>query len=174
VAGHNYGLRLAQPLLNGSCLGLARKTPPIWPSILQHDNDGPCLSYRHLVWHPAFFSLPSCLRLRATPFSAQRVGANTSPYLSGTSPNTNPRSGYCTSMRTFHDMCAPSFLPSSDIPFVFSVVAMFFLPNLLPPSPRSQPRADRRSSTWVRGELVLLLAFLRACRQGGRDGACHA
>jgi hypothetical protein len=32
------------------------------------------------------------------------------------------------------------------------------------PHPRSQPRADRRSSMRVRGELILLLAFFRACR----------
>jgi hypothetical protein len=30
-------------------------------------------------------------------------------------------------------MRAPSFLPSSDVPFVFPAFAMFFLPNLLPP-----------------------------------------
>jgi hypothetical protein len=32
------------------------------------------------------------------------------------------------------------------------------------PCPPSQPRANRCSSTWVRGESVLLVAFLRACR----------
>jgi hypothetical protein len=41
------------------------------------------------------------------------------------------------------------------------------------PRPWSQPRADRCSSTRVRGESVLLLAFLRACRRGGHGGACH-
>jgi hypothetical protein len=30
-------------------------------------------------------------------------------------------------------MCAPSFSPSSDIPFVFPAFVLFFLPNLLPP-----------------------------------------
>jgi hypothetical protein len=30
-------------------------------------------------------------------------------------------------------MRAPSFLPSSDVPFVFPAFALFFLPNLLPP-----------------------------------------
>jgi hypothetical protein len=29
-------------------------------------------------------------------------------------------------------MCAPSFSPSSDVPFVFPAFALFFLPNLLP------------------------------------------
>jgi hypothetical protein len=79
-------------------------------------------------------SLPSCLCLRATPFSAEDVGAGaSSPYSSNTSPYTDPRSGYCTSMRMFHSMCAPSFSLSSDVPFVFSAFALFFLPNLLPP-----------------------------------------
>jgi hypothetical protein len=80
------------------------------------------------------FSPPSCLQLRATPFSAEGVGAGaSSPYLSDTSPDTDPRSGYCTSTRTFHSMRAPSFSPSSDVPFVFPAFALFFLPNLLPP-----------------------------------------
>jgi hypothetical protein len=35
------------------------------------------------------------------------------------------------STRTFHIMRAPSFSPSSDVPFVFPVFVMFFLPNLL-------------------------------------------
>jgi hypothetical protein len=80
------------------------------------------------------FSLSSCLRLRATPFSAEgmRVGAS-SQYSSNTSPDTDPHSGYCMSMRTFHSMRAPSFLPSSNVPFVFPAFALFFLPNLLPP-----------------------------------------
>ena len=30
-------------------------------------------------------------------------------------------------------MCTPSFLLSSDVPFVFPAFALFFLPNLLPP-----------------------------------------
>jgi hypothetical protein len=30
-------------------------------------------------------------------------------------------------------MRAPSFSSSSDVPFVFSAFALFFLPNLLPP-----------------------------------------
>jgi hypothetical protein len=81
------------------------------------------------------FSLPSCLHLRATPFSAENMGAGaSSPYSSNTSPDTNPRSGYCTSTRTFHSMRAPSFSPSSDVSFVFPSFALFFLPNLLPPA----------------------------------------
>jgi hypothetical protein len=80
------------------------------------------------------FSLPSYLRLRATSFSTEGVGASaSSPYSSDTSPNTDPHSGYCTSTKTFHSIHAPSFSPSSDVPSVFPAFAMFFLPNLLPP-----------------------------------------
>jgi hypothetical protein len=80
------------------------------------------------------FSLPSCLHLCATPFLAEGVGAcASSPYSSDTSPDTDSRSGYCMSTSMFHIMRAPSFSPSSDVPFVFPAFALFFLPNLLPP-----------------------------------------
>jgi hypothetical protein len=79
------------------------------------------------------FSLPPCLHLRVTPFSGEGIGASaSSPYSSDTSPDTDSRSGYCTSTRTFHIMCASSFSPLSDVPFVFPAFTMFFLPNLLP------------------------------------------
>jgi hypothetical protein len=164
-ARHNARAGLAQALLNGSCLRPTRQTSLIWPSIPPHNNDAPRLSCCHLVRHPAsFLFLPSCIHLRATPFSAEGVGAGaSSPYSSNTSPDTDPCNGYCTFTRMFHSMRAPSFSPSSDVPFVFPAFAMFFLPVQLP-HPRSQPRADRCSSTWVRGESVLLLAFFRACR----------
>jgi hypothetical protein len=80
------------------------------------------------------FSLPSCLHLRATPFSTKGVGAGaSSPYSADTSPDTDSRSGYCTSTTTFQIMRVPSFSPSSDVLFIFSAFALFFLPNLLPP-----------------------------------------
>jgi hypothetical protein len=80
------------------------------------------------------FSLLSCLHLHATSFSTEGVGAcASSPYSSDTNPDTDSRNGYCTSTRTFHIMRAPSFSPSSDVPFVFPAFARFFLPNLLPP-----------------------------------------
>jgi hypothetical protein len=79
------------------------------------------------------FSLPSCIRLRTTPFSAEGVGSGaSSPYSSNTSFNTDPRSGYCTSTRMFHGMRTPLFSPSSDVPFIFPAFVLFFLPNLLP------------------------------------------
>jgi hypothetical protein len=81
------------------------------------------------------FSLPSCLHLCATPFSAEGVGPCASfPYSSDTSLDIDSRSGYCTSTRIFHIMRVPSFLPSSDVSFVFPAFALFFLPNLLPPA----------------------------------------
>jgi hypothetical protein len=134
-APHDARVGLAQTLLNRSCLGPVHQTRPIWPSIPPHDNDGPRLSRHHPVLHSiSFFSLPSCLHLRATPFSAKGVGACTSSsYSSDTSLDTDSRSGYCTSTRTFHIMRAPSFSPSSDVPFVFPAFALFFLPNMLPP-----------------------------------------
>jgi hypothetical protein len=80
------------------------------------------------------FSFLSCLHLCATSFSAEGVGVRvSSSYSSDTSPDTNSHGGYCMSARTFHIMCAPSFLSSSDVPFVFPTFALFFLPNLLPP-----------------------------------------
>jgi hypothetical protein len=130
---HDTRARLAQTLLNGSCLGPARQTRPIWPSIPPHDNDGPASVATTSFAILFLFSLPSCLHLCATSFSAEGVGAGaSSPYSSDTSPDTDSRSGYCTSTRTFHIMRAPSFSPSSDVPFVFPAFALFFLPNMLP------------------------------------------
>jgi hypothetical protein len=117
------------------------------------------------------FSLPSRLHLRATPFSAEGVGACTSSlYSFDTSPDTDSSSGYCTSTRTFHIMRAPSFSPSSDVPFVFPAFVLFFLPNLLPPTTvavASQP-------THVQHESVMLLTFLRVCHVRRTWWRCHA
>jgi hypothetical protein len=57
-AQHNAHAELAQTLLNGSCLGPARQTRPIWPSIPPHDNVGPRLSCHHLVHHSTYFLPP--------------------------------------------------------------------------------------------------------------------
>jgi hypothetical protein len=85
------------------------------------------------------FCLPSCLHLRATPFSAEGVGACTfSPYSSDTSPDTDSRSGYCTSTRMFtscahHRFCRrrTSRLSSRPSPCSSS--------STCSPRPRSQP-----------------------------------
>jgi hypothetical protein len=173
-APHDARARLAYALLNGSCLGPARQTRPIWPSIPPHDNDGSRLSCHHLVHHSTSFLSPSCLHLRTTPFSAEGVGAgDSSPYSSDTSPDTTravaiarPRGRFtsCTHhrfchRRTSHSSSHPSSCSSS--------------PTCCP-RPRSQPQANRLSSTWVRRKSVMFLAFLRACRRGGHGGACNA
>jgi hypothetical protein len=98
------------------------------------------------------------------PFSAEGVGAGaSSPYSSDTSPDTDPRSGYCTSTRVFYSMHAPSFSPSSDVSFVFPAFALFFLPNLLP-LPTVTTASRPTLVDMGTGESVLLLTFLRACR----------
>jgi hypothetical protein len=68
----------------------------------------------------------------------------------------------------FHSMRAPSFSPSSDVLFIIPACSSSLTRC---PRPRSQPRADRHSSTQVRGESVLLLPFLRACRRGGHSNS---
>jgi hypothetical protein len=172
-AWHDARAELAQVLLNGSCLGPAHQTQSIWPSISLHDNDGPRLSCRHLIRHPSSFLSP----LRPPPPCHPILGRGHEswlllPYSSNTSPDIDPCSGYCTSTRMFHSMRAPSFSPSSDVPFVFPTFALSSSPTYCP-HPRSQPRANRCSLTWVQGESVLLLAILHACRRGGHGGAYH-
>jgi hypothetical protein len=61
----------------------------------------------------------------------------------------------------FHSMHAPSFLSSSDVPFVFPAFVMFFLPNLLPP-PKGAAATQLTLVDASTGESVLLLAFLCA------------
>jgi hypothetical protein len=53
---HDARAGLAQALLNGLCLGLARQTQPIWQSITPHNNHSPRLSCHHLVRHSTFLS----------------------------------------------------------------------------------------------------------------------
>ncbi|PWZ33189.1 hypothetical protein Zm00014a_001887 [Zea mays] len=92
-----------------------------------------------------FFSLPSCLYLRATPFSSECLAACTSsPYSSDTSPDTDSRSGYCTSTRTFHIMRAPSFSPSSNI------VRLLGLRPVLPPQHAAPVHGRSREPTDAR------------------------
>jgi hypothetical protein len=64
-------------------------------------------------------------------------------------------------------------LPSSDVPFIFPAFALFFLPNLLP-LPMVEAASRPTPVDTGTGDSVLLLAFLRVCRRGGHDGACHA
>jgi hypothetical protein len=114
------------------------------------------------------FSPPSYLHLRATPFSAEGVGAGaSSPYSSDTSPDTDSRSGYCTSKRMFHIMHAPSFSPSSNVPFVFPApqhAAPAHGHSHEPTDARRRGYGASRSCSWP---------FLRVCRRGGHGGICH-
>jgi hypothetical protein len=146
---------------------------PIWLSIPPNDNDGPHLSCHHLIRRSIFFSLPSCLHLRATLFLAKGVGAGaSSPYSSDTSPALSrevaiarPRGRFTSCAHHRFRRCRTSRSSSLLSPCSSTLTCC--------PHPRSQSRADRRSSTRVRGESVMLLAFLRACRRGGHGDACH-
>jgi hypothetical protein len=131
--------------------GTARQTQPIWPSIPLHDNDGSRLSCRHLVRHPASFLSPLMPPLPHHSILGRGCGSKRLlPYLSDTSPDTDPRSGYCTSTRTFHSMRAPS----SDVPFVFSAFAivgclirLLGLRLVLPPQPTAIAHGRSREPT---------------------------
>jgi hypothetical protein len=87
-------------------------------------------------------SLPSCIRLYATSFSAEGVGAGaSSPYSSDTNPDIDPCSGYCTSTRTFHHART----------IVFAVIGRpVRLPGLrpiLPPQPAAPAHGRSREPT---------------------------
>jgi hypothetical protein len=111
-APHDARARLAQSLLNGSYLGPARQTRPIWPSIVSippHDNDGPRFSCHHLVHYSTSFLCPLMPPPPRHPILGRgRRSMRLLPIFVRHQPNTESRSGYCTSTRTFHIMCAPS------------------------------------------------------------------
>jgi hypothetical protein len=137
TTGRGYGPRMARR----SCWAgpgtikwvvprAGRQTRPIWPSIPPHDNDGHRLSCRHLVRHPASFLSPLMPPpLRHTILGRGRESRCLLPVFVRHQPRHRPCSGYCTPTKMFHSMRAPS----SDVPFVFPIFALFFLPNLLPP-----------------------------------------
>jgi hypothetical protein len=172
-APHGARAGLAQALLNGSCLGPARQTRLICPSRPPHNNDGPRLSCCHLVRHPASFLSPLMPPPPRHPILSRGRGSRRLlPVFVRHHPRRRPAQ-WLLHVREDVSQHARTI--------VFAVVGRpVRLPSLrpvLPPQPaappRSQPRADRRSSTGVRGESVLLLTFLRACRRG-HSGACHA
>jgi hypothetical protein len=174
-APHDARAGLPHALLNKSYLRPAHQTRPIWPSIPPHGNDGPRLSCHHLVHHPASFLFPLvpppshhhilgrgrrsrrllpvciCLTPVSTPTRAVAIAC--------------PRG--CFTSCAHHRFCRRRTSYSSSRPLSCSSS-----PTCCP-RPRSQPRADRRSSTRVRDESVMLLAILCACRRGGDGGACH-
>jgi hypothetical protein len=110
------------------------------------------------------FSLPSCLRLRAT-HSRQRAWEQAPHHRIRPTPAPTPtRAVAIACPRECHSMHTPSFSPSSGVPFVFPAFALLFLPNLLPlPTVTSTSRPTLVGAGT--GESVLLLAFLRVCRR---------
>jgi hypothetical protein len=166
---------LAQTLLNGSCLGPTRYTRPIWSSIPPHDNDGHRLICRHLVRHPASFLSPLMpLPLRHPILSRGCGSRHLLPVFVQCQPRhqpaqrlfARPRGRFIVCGHHRFRRCRTSRLSSHPSPCSSSPTYC--------PRPQLQPRADRCSSTGVRGELVLLLAFLRVCHRGGHGGAYHA
>jgi hypothetical protein len=88
------------------------------------------------------FSLPSCLHLRVTPFSAEDVGADvSSPYSSDTSSDTDSRSGYWTSTRSFTSCAHHRFCRCRTTCSSFRPSRCSSSPTCCP-CPRSQPRVD--------------------------------
>jgi hypothetical protein len=67
-----------------------------------------------------------------------------------------------TSTRMFRSMHAPSFSPSSDVPFVFPTFALFFLPNLLPRPGRSREPTDARQRGYGASRSCSWPFFVRA------------
>jgi hypothetical protein len=119
-------------------------------------------------------SLPSCLHLRATPFSVEGVGACASSRIRST-PAPTPTSvvAIVRPQGRFTSYAHHRFRRRRTSHSSFWLSPCSFSPTCYP-RPRPQPRADRRSLTRVRRESVMLLAFLRACRRGGHGNACHA
>jgi hypothetical protein len=106
------------------------------------------------------FSLPSCLHLRATSFSAEGVGACAFSSYSSTPTPTPTRAVATARPRGRFTLCAHHRFRRHRTPCSSSRPSSCSSSPTCCPCPRSQPRADRRSSTRVRGESVMLLAFL--------------
>jgi hypothetical protein len=161
-ASHDARAGLAQALLNGSCLGSARQTRPIWPSIHPHGNDGPRLCCHHLVHHPAsFFSPlmppPSHYHILGGGYRSRRllpVYIRPTPAPTPTRAVTIVCPRGCFTSCAYHRFrrCRTSRSSSRSLSCSSSPTCC--------PRPRSQPQADLRSSTRVRDESVMLLAFL--------------
>jgi hypothetical protein len=173
-ARHDARVRLSQALLNVSCLGPARQTRLIWSSIPPHGNDDHHLNCRHLVRHPSSFLSPlMSSHLHHPILDRGRESKRLLPVFIRHQPRHRPTQWLLHVHKDVSHHARAIVSPSSDIPFVFSVFALFFLTNLLPPSMvavASRPMLVDAGT----GESILLVAFLCACRQGGHGGACHA
>jgi hypothetical protein len=146
----------------------------LFVSIPLHDNDGSRLSCHHLVLHSTSFLSPLMPPPSCHPILGKGVGAGVSfPYSSDTSPDTTrvvaiprPRGRFTSCAHHRFRRYRTSRSSSRSSRYSSSPTCC--------PRARSQLRADQRSSTRVRGESIILLAFLRACRRGGHGGICHA
>jgi hypothetical protein len=132
-APHDARVGLAQPLLNGSCLGPARQTRPVWPSIPSHDNDGPRPSCHHLVHHSTSF-LPLMPPPPRHPILGRgRMSKRLLPVFVRHQPRHRLTQWLLHVHKDVSHHARTIVSPSSDVSFVFPAFALFFLPNLLPP-----------------------------------------
>jgi hypothetical protein len=129
---HDARAGLAQALLNGSCLGPARYTQPIWPSIPPHDNDSPRLSCHHLVHHPASFLSPLMPPPPHHPILGRwRRSRHLLPVFIRHQPRHRPAQWLLHVHENVSHYARTIVFATSDVPFVFPTFNLFFLPNLL-------------------------------------------
>jgi hypothetical protein len=146
-ARHDARAGLAHALLNGPCLGPAHQTWPIWPSIPQHDNDGPRFSYLHLVHHPASFLSP-LVSPPPSPHSRQRAWEQAPPhYIRPTPALTSTHAVAIARPRECFTACAHHRFHRRRTSCSSSRSSPCSSSSTCCPRPRSQSRADRRSST---------------------------
>jgi hypothetical protein len=152
----------------GTIKCVVRQTRPIWPP---HDNNGTRLSCHHLVRH----SISFLSSLMPPPPQHPILGrGHRSMRLLPVFVRHQPRHRLAQWLLHVHEDVSHHVCT-----IVFTVVGRPIrfpgLRHVLPPQPAVPAHGrNRRSSTRVRGESVMLLAFLRVCRRGGHGGACHA
>ena len=133
------------------------------------------ISCRHLVRHPASFLSshmppPPCHPILGRGRGSRRL----LPVFIRHQPQHRPAQWLLHVHEDVSQMRAPSFSPSSFVPFVFPTFALFFLPNLLPPpmiAATSRPTLVDAGTGRV--NLAPGLSPIRSCHRGGHDGACH-
>ena len=165
TTGRGYGpstarrsCRVGQGLLYGSCLGPARQTRPIWPSIPPHDNDGPHLSCHHLVRHSTSYYSP----LMPPPPRHSILGRrHRSRRLLPVFIRHQPRHRLAQWLLHVHgDVSHPTRTIFFTV--VGRPVRLSCLRPVLPPQPAAIAHGRRT------------MAFLRACCRGVHGGVCHA
>jgi hypothetical protein len=166
--------RFTLALLNGSCLGPARQTQPIWSSIPLHNNDGTRLSCHHLVRHSTSFL---SLLMPPPPCHPILDRGCRSRHLLLVFVRHQPRHRLVQWLLYVHEDVS-----HHTRTIIFAVVGrLVHLPCLrpvLPPNLLPSPTIAAASRPTLvdagTGESVTLLAFLHACCRGGYGGACHA